>query len=123
MIPEQWNQKFATLPPRKLKKIVEREARIILSKLEPKVKISTEQLVESLYPREISYLTLEGDNARTGIYRLIGQLAAEGLDDCCVKGKVNGQFMGKPKRPWLWFRCEPEEVCEFCGQSIEKDEI
>lgn len=118
MTPKQWNELFASGKiPRALKLSVAREARTYLITLAPGVQIGTNALVEALYPRAIADQTLEGDIARTAIYKYIGLLAKEGLDDCCIKGAAAGQYMGRPLYPWLWFAPESSEcICPTCGQ-------
>jgi hypothetical protein len=125
MTPKKWDVMFsqeAAIPLRRLKAWVEKEARAHLATLAVDETTSTEKLVEALYPRDIAALSLGGDVARTAIYKIIGVLARSEMGDCCEKGEVNGQFMGRPKRPWVWF-CPPEqETCCMCGQPLPAEE-
>lgn len=122
---DEWNNFMspeAKFPPRMLKKRVRKEVREYLSTLAPGITISTHELGEALYPQAVAVQTLRGDMTRHKIFEIIGKLANDGLDDCCVKGPVNGKFMGKPKRPWLWF-CPPDEkICPTCGQDLPVEE-
>lgn len=121
MTPKQWNQLFASgKTARALKLSVAREARTYLITLAPGVQIGTNALVEALYPRAIADQTLEGDIARNGMYKFIGLLAKDGLDDCCVKAtEPQGQYMGRPLYPWIWFAPETSEcLCPTCGQPV-----
>jgi hypothetical protein len=119
MTPAQWNAYIALdAPPIRFRRAVEHAARVHLSTLATDERISTEELVEALYPRDVAKGTLAGDTARTNIYAALARLAQGGLEDCAVKGEVNGMFMGKPKRPWLWFSPGDVEVCYACGQII-----
>lgn len=121
--PEGWNALItAEVPTARFRERVAHCARMYLASLEEGVTISTEQLVEHLYPRAIADQTLAGDTARKRIYMSLAKLAPIGLEDCCVKGEVNGQFMGKPKRPWRWFSPGPVDVCCMCGQIVQPAE-
>lgn len=122
MTPKEWNQVFASgVVTRRLKLIVAREARLYLTTLGPGVQVSTNALVEALYARAEAEQSLEGDIARNGIYKFIGLSAPEELSDCCIKGEPTGQFMGRPKRPWLWFAPETH-TCPTCGQPVIGEE-
>ena len=116
--PKEWEAIFKSgMAMRHIKRIVEREARMHLQTIVES--ISTEKLVEALYPRKAAEQSVHGSIARKGIYVAIGKLALDGLDDCCVKGEVNGHYMGKPKRPWVWFCPDHiEEYCCMCGQLM-----
>ncbi len=121
MTPEQWNQLIndhAEKLSGKVRNRIALEARLYLITLAPGIEISTNKLVEALYPRAVADKTLAGDLARRAIYKVIGQLTLDGLQDCCRKGEVNGKFMGRPKRPWLWYCPEGVEVCCMCGQFL-----
>lgn len=122
MTPDEWNK--LELPDgsiKQFKSVVSREARTFLETLLPGETINTNNLVEALYPRDIAAQSLQSDLTRTRIYTLIGQLAISGLEDCCVKGEVQGTFYGKPKRPWIWFCPVEREVCPHCGQFLAKE--
>lgn len=80
--------------------------------------IGTNEVVEAIFPKEAAEATRKAFEARAEIFRLIGQLANDGLDDCCIKGDVEGQFMGKPKRPWRWFYPNESDKCPSCGQAL-----
>lgn len=110
-------------PMRDFRKAVEHSARLHLATLKEGTQISTERLVEAIFPRVESDRSLAGDTARTRIYVSLSKLATIGMEDCCVKGEVNGQFMGKPKRPWLW-SCPPGgmNLCYACGQIVPPSE-
>lgn len=119
MQPKEWNELFAAgKTTKQLKLAVAHEARRYLSTLARGIEIGTNALVEALYPRAIAEQSLNGDIARNGIYKFVGLLAREGLEDCCVKSKVpQGQYMGRPLYPWIWFAPEDDEcICPTCGQ-------
>lgn len=85
----------------------------------PGVVMSTNELVEALYPRAIADQSLKGDIARGELYKRIGQLAHDKLSDCCVKGeKKEKKYMGHVVRPWIWFCPENTDVCSHCGQTL-----
>ena len=120
---QQWNALVtADVKPSRFRDAVAHNARVYLAGLGEGEQISTEQLVEALYPRSVAVQTLTGDTARTSIYAAISKLAVMGLEDCCVKGEVNGNYMGRPKRPWLWFSPGPVDVCSKCGQVVPPSE-
>lgn len=116
MTPKEWNILYCGANVSQFRKAVENAARIHLATVIES--ISTEQLVEALYPRETADLSLTGDTTRKHIYTALSKLAVNGLEDCCMKGGVNGQFMGKPKRPWLWFSSGNVELCPHCNQIM-----
>jgi hypothetical protein len=125
LTPEKWNAFFneeVGFSQKVLKRRVEMEVRAHLAELMPGITISTNELGEALYPRAIAEASLAGDKARTTLFKMIGVLANDALSDCCVKGEINGQFMGKPKRPWLWFCPGDTKVCPQCGQPLPSDE-
>lgn len=122
--PEQWNKILAPeMASVYARNAVMHAARVHLASLAPEKRIGTEQLVETLYPRTKAERSLTGDNARARIYTVLAKLATDGLEDCCEKGEVNGQFMGKPKRPWLWFSPGDVEICCMCGQIMPQEEV
>jgi hypothetical protein len=124
MTPKQWDSLFD--PETKnayytIKSTVEHSAREHLATVAPGLQIGTNALVEALYPRAIADQTLAGDHARGQLYKLIQRLAVDGLQDCCVKGEVQGKYMGRVKRPWLWFSPPEPELCYACGQALPKE--
>lgn len=124
MTPEQWNALFlSAVSPKRFRDAVEREVRLYLAHLEMGEMVSTENVVEHLYPRAVAEQSLTGDSARTRIYAVMAKLPYSNLEDCCMKGKVTGQFMGKPKRPWLWFSPGDIQVCTSCGQILPTEEV
>ena len=121
MTPKQWDRLFD--PESKnsyytIKSSVMSAARGHLATVAPGIHLSTNELVEALYPRAVADQTLTGDLARAQLYKFIGRLAVDGLQDCCVKGEVTGKFMGRVKRPWLWFAPPDTELCYACGQPL-----
>jgi hypothetical protein len=121
---QEWNALCTKeVPGKKRRQAVSKYARQYLLALTPGITISTNELGEALYPREVGERNVTNDNARTEIFRQLGLLAKDGLDDCCIKGEVCGQFMGRPRRPWLWFCPEDQELCAACGQVVVADEI
>ena len=119
MTPEKWNVMIgAGLPAKQIKARVGKEARAHLATLALGETITTNQLVEALYPRAVADQSRIGDDTRNAIYKFIGLLAREDMADCCMKGEVSGQFMGRPKRPWLWFSPPEQETCCMCGQVM-----
>ena len=122
MTPKQWNELSELRSHALMKKTVEHRVRLYLATLAPGVTITTNQLVEALYPRKVADQSLLGDNTRNNIYRAISQLATTGLEDCCMKGEVSGSYFGKPKRPWLWFAPPEQAVCCMCGQIMPAGE-
>ena len=118
MNPQQWNELSESGARGVFKKAVEHHTRLYLATLAPGVTLTTNQLVEALYPRNVAAQSLTGDNTRNNIYRVVGQLALEGLEDCCMKGEVSGSYFGKPKRPWIWFAPEEQPRCCMCGQTM-----
>ncbi len=120
MEPEQWNKLLnSTSPPQRVHVTVALAVRGYLLELMPGITISTNELVESLYPRAIADMSLAGDNARTQLYKIIGALAHDKLSDCCMKGEVKEKkYMGRQVRPWLWFCPDGTDCCEVCGQPL-----
>lgn len=118
---EQWNDLLGSENLARGRAVLAVEARRVLLELTLGEKITTNELVERIYPRAIADQTLAGDIARTQMYTLIGQLAKGDLSDACEKGEVNGHYMGKPKRPWLWFKPIGSEICCMCGQVVHHD--
>lgn len=116
MTPREWNQLIVSdAPMRAFKDAAQRCALEFLASVPKGKEIKTEQLVEGLYPRAVADQSLQGDLARKRIYIVIYKLASNGLEDCARKGEVSGEYMGKPKRPWLWFNPGNLEVCFACG--------
>ena len=118
---EQWNTMLSSDNLARGKKMLAIEARRVLLDLGEGDTLSTNDLVEAIYPRAVADQTLAGDIARTQVYKLISALALTDLSDCCEKGEPNGQYMGKPKRPWIWFKPVGCEICCMCGQVVHHD--
>lgn len=120
MEPKQWNDLFRDelASPKVLRATVDHHARAHLATLAQGVTISTEALVESLYPRALAELSLLGDVTRDKIFTCVLALAKTGMEDCCKKGEPSGKCFGKVKRPWLWFAPLEHEKCPACGQSL-----
>ena len=118
MTPREWD---ALLAPSVSKAdvwvLVERAARAVLENVDPKRILSTNNVVQMLYPRE-AVQSVSADNARDRIYAALLVLATKGLSDCCHRGEPQGVFMGRPKRPWLWHKPVAVEVCPTCGQPV-----
>lgn len=122
--PKEWNMVLrAIVPTSHAKKVVAENAREYLLTLGGyKKTISTNELVEALYPREEADKSLEGDEARMRIYKLIQMLALDGMTDCATRGEPDGKkFMGRPVRPWLWHAPKTREVCCLCGQVLPEE--
>jgi hypothetical protein len=90
---------------------VEREVRAYLNTLAAGVTISTNQLVEALYP--VASVRGEG-NGRQRIYEALkathhGRPAM--LEDCRMRGPVKKIHGGIKGRPWLWHKPTPRLVC------------
>ena len=121
--PEKWEELVATGTGLKsVRREIAQQIRIYLATLAPGITVTTKELVETLYqPRYVSDMTIAGDDTRIALYKVIVDLARTILSDCCVKGEIQGQYMGKPKRPWLWFCPEDMEICSGCGQVLPKE--
>ena len=94
--------------------VVEREARAHLATLAPGVTISTNQLVERLYP--VAGVRGEGQG-RQRIYTAL-KASRKGqpmlLTDCRTKGPLKRIMGGIKARPWVWHRPEvpaPRMIC------------
>jgi len=124
MTPKEWNSLMSSeAPARDFKAAVYRNAVEFIAALPMGKEFKTEQIIEGIYPREISKLTLAGDTARKRIYLMLYKLSMNGLEDCCRKGEVNGEYMGKPKRPTIWFNPGGFVTCWECGHiTIKKGE-
>lgn len=120
LTPKEWNETMEYSNSMQLiRATVAAEARLYLATLADGIELSTEKLVDGLYPRAVAEKTLAGDSARSRIYKIIAKLAANGLEDCCKKGEPNPKkFMGKTTRPWLWFNPGTVPVCYACGQAL-----
>ena len=122
MTPGQWNEIFskeAGLSQKAIRRRVAMEVRALLTEVAPGITLSTNELIEALYPRAVADQSLTGDTARTHLYKIVGKLAHDDLSDCCVKGEVKDKkYMGREVRPWLWFCPEDTEVCKACGQLL-----
>lgn len=118
---EQWNDMLGSENLARGKRVLAVEARRVLLELGEGETMATNALVERIYPRAVADQTLAGDIARTQMYKLIGVLALTDLSDACEKGEPNGQYMGKPKRPWIWFKPIGSEICCMCGQVVHHD--
>lgn len=104
------------------KKVVAENVRETLATLEHGVSISTNDLIEALYPREEADKSLAGDEARMRLYKLVAILALSDLADCATRGELSGKkFMGRPVRPWMWHRPKVREMCCLCGQLLPED--
>ena len=121
--PKEWDMVLrAIVPTSHAKKVVAENAREYLTALEQGTNISTNELVEILYPREVADKSLAGDEARMRIYKLVQMLALDGMTDCATRGEPDGKkFMGRPSRPWMWHAPRVREVCCMCGQILPED--
>lgn len=106
---------------KKIREAIALKAREHLATVAPGLTVTTGELLEAFYPREIADQSLRGDRARHALSYQLLECTKKELSDCCIKGEVNGQFMGRPKRPWLWFFAEPRETCPHCGQVMPED--
>jgi hypothetical protein len=98
-------------------------ARAVLVKLDAGATLSTNDLVEALYPRAVADKSLAGDNARGRIYKALADAATRSLKDCATKGPPEGKkFMGRPVRPWIWHAPKELDVCVHCGQFMPGEE-
>jgi hypothetical protein len=116
----QWNKLLnSELPPQRITITVAMAVRTHLVALTPGMTLSTNELIEALYPRAIADQSLAGDNARTQLYKIVGKLAHDKLSDCCMKGEVKEKkYMGREVRPWIWFCPEDTDCCAVCGQPL-----
>ena len=119
--PEEWDMVMRPLvPTTHAKKVVAEHARAFLQSQHHV--LTTNQLVEALYPRAVADQSLAGDEARDRIYKLLAALAVDDLHDCAQRGEPDGRkFMGRPTRPWLWHAPKAKESCPMCGQSMPED--
>lgn len=118
LTPRQWQQLMADGHSANLAKHrVAQYARAVLCEVPPGETISTNTLGERLYPR-VDGESLRSDTARVAIYKYLAALAKNELSDCCEKGEVDGHYMGKPRRPWIWYTPDNTEMCCMCGQFI-----
>lgn len=120
MQPKEWDELFTSdVSVKKVQHIVMQQVRIHLATLAPGVTLSTTELVEALYPLKVAERSVQGDNSRATIFKIVGKLAREGLEDCCMKSdKPSGTFMGRPRYPWLWFCPAEDKLCPTCGQLL-----
>ena len=114
--PKDWIELFANGTPKDLRAMLEHDARAYLSTLPPGITITTNKLGDVIFPRSEGEKSLAADVAMTEVYKMLQALARNEMSDCCMKGEVNGQYMGKPKRPWLWFCPEEVDCCRTCGR-------
>lgn len=122
MTTDEWNVLLDPHSPdrnvKEIRSVIALNAREYLATIAPGLTVTTGDLLEAFYPRELAELSLRGDRARDALSHFLLECTKKELSDCCVKGKVNGQYMGKPKRPWLWFSAPPRELCPHCGQVM-----
>lgn len=118
--PKEWDMVLRPLvPTRHAKKVVGEHAREYLLALLPGEIISTNEVVEGLYPRDVADKSLAGDVARTRMYQLLASLAVDDLHDCATRGEPTAKkYMGRPTRPWLWHTPKVKETCPMCGQNV-----
>lgn len=119
LAPDQgWQSAYAT---------VATEAREYLkTRLAPGDLISTNTLVEALYPAQ--FAKGEGITARRRIYKALAALATRTLADCCTKGEPK-KFGRSPKlvRPNLWHAPRAAAItlptmtveCPRCGHTFQ----
>ena len=121
--PSEWDTILrAIVPTVHAKKVVHEQARAFLQAMDQGETISTNNLVEAMYPREIADKSLAGDEARSRIYAMLAKLALDDMHDCCTKGEPDGKkFMGRPVRPWLWHAPKAKECCPMCGQVMPEE--
>lgn len=124
LTPKEWNNILRPITPTNhAKKVVAQYARAYLIEYAQDMTLSTNELVEVLYPRSVADQSLEGDEARMRIYKLVAMLALDGMNDCATRGDVEEgkKFMGRPVRPWLWHAPKVREVCCLCGQALPEE--
>ena len=121
--PKEWDMVLRPIVPTShAKKVVSDNAREYLNGFAQGVYISTNDLVEALYPRVIADLSLAGDEARARIYKVLAMLALDGMTDCATRGEPDGKkYMGRPSRPWLWHAPKTREICCMCGQVLPEE--
>jgi hypothetical protein len=119
MTPFDWNIALApAVSWPKIKVTVEREARVILSKLLDDETINTAQLIEALYPA----VTARGPeiDCRQRMIRVLLARKADGapsvLADCRERAKLANlrRYYGREVHPWLWHKPTPK-LCPHCG--------
>lgn len=130
MIPADWNRLLhPDVAWQTAYATVEAQARAHLSAnpiFDGRKGISTDELVEALYPEALA----RGDGilARKRIYKALKALTTRGLADCCERGEERLLKHSKTRkvRPWLWH--EPGQVnaeaagkkfCPHCGGVLE----
>jgi hypothetical protein len=118
--PKEWDMVLRPLvPTHHAKKVIGEHARALLTDLLPGEILTTNQVVEALYPRDVADKSLTGDVARTRMYQLLAALAVDGLHDCATRGEPTAKkYMGRPTRPWLWHAPKVKESCPMCGQHM-----
>lgn len=105
--------------------IVEGEVRAKCADLLAGETLSTNDLVEQMYPEALA--RGEGITARRRLYKAIAALAPRGLSDCCSRGEPRKlRHAAKLVRPWLWHMPSerPTEAqpgarkCPHCGGDL-----
>ena len=126
LTPQEWKEMIESdeVKVKDIKRVLIREIQSYLADLAPGMTVSTNHVVQAFFPSDFAALSRSNHDAQKNLSLLILQIAASGaMDDCCVRGEVNGQYMGKPKRPWIWFAPVERECCPMCGQIIEKEAV
>lgn len=121
MTPIEWKEMIESdeVTVKEIKRVLIREIQSYLSDLAPGMTIPTNNIVQAFFPSDFAALSRSNHDAQKTLSLLILQVAASGaMDDCCIRGEVNGQYMGKPKRPWIWFAPTERETCCMCGQVM-----
>lgn len=96
--------------------VVRQEAKDKLNTLQIGEILSTAQLVEAIYPKSQAIYVAQ-TTIRDRIFKTLMQLIMTDLKTYCTKGEINGEYMGMPKRPWLWHLPKLVLICEHCGQE------
>lgn len=101
MTPAQWTELLADKTWPEAYPLIENLVRATLANVSADRSWSTEELVESLFPKALC----KGDQlyVRTKFIRALMALAPRGLADCCHRGpprKMRG--LGRVIKPWLW---------------------
>jgi hypothetical protein len=121
MTPAQWNEALApNVPWQTAYPPVGEAARAYLAaELAPGDLISTNTLVEALYPAQ--FARGEGITARRRIYTALAALTKHGLSDCTTKGEPQRmKRTTKYVRPNLWHapKAKAAATCPHCGGEL-----
>lgn len=87
-----------------------------LAQLTDGQRIHTTELIERMYPKA-NAIYAKQEYIRGIMFKTLALYATTTLKSYCTRGEVIGEFMGKPKRPWLWHAHKFMKVCHECGQE------